>query len=271
MPPRVRIGIIGWNYPEWRGTVYAEKAKPAEFLPQYAERFPIVEAASAAYGMPRTEVVARWARETPPEFEMSIKVPGWILRKKPGDPDLRRVLDLFLERLAPLVDAGKLGALVAQFHPTFRFDTQRERLAAFLSALPAGPRWAIELRHASWWRPETYRMLEDAGATLVWSALEAGFRTPPVVTSHAIYARLFGDRDLEAPFGVKRRDARSELAIWAERFATAAPGVERIDVLVSKYLEGYAPGTAETLAELMGVELRPDARAPPRPRQTTLL
>lgn len=54
----LRVGVIGWNYPEWRGKAYAPRAKPAEFLAQYAARFPIVEAASSYYGMPKTEVVA---------------------------------------------------------------------------------------------------------------------------------------------------------------------------------------------------------------------
>lgn len=267
--PRIRIGVIGWNYPEWRGSVYDEKAKPAEFLAQYAQRFPIVEAASAFYGMPKTASVARWASDTPEGFQVALKIPEWILKKKTHDPDLPRALDVLLEHLAPLRDAGKLAALVAQFPPSYGFGRRADDLRAFLAALPPGSPWAIELRHASWWRPETYRMLEDAGATLAWSALAEGFRTPPVVTSHALYLRLFGDRELAPPFGRKRRDARSELAIWAERIEAAAPQVERIDVLVSKYLEGYAPGTADALAEMLGVPLLP-ADAAPRSRQTRL-
>jgi uncharacterized protein YecE (DUF72 family) len=40
---RERVGIVGWNYPEWRGTVYAPGVKPPEFLREYAKMFPIVE------------------------------------------------------------------------------------------------------------------------------------------------------------------------------------------------------------------------------------
>lgn len=269
MPPRVRIGIVGWNYPEWRGLVYTSGAKPAELLQQYAMRFPIVEAASSYYGMPKTEVVATWAAQTPSDFEISLKVPDWILKKKPDDPDLPRVLDVFMAHMAALRDVGKLGTIVAQFSPFFKREKKADELAGFVAALPKGPRWAVELRDASWWHDDTYRLLRDAGVTLVWSALGEGFRTPPVATTSSLYLRLFGDRELEEPFNKKRRDAREELAHWVERIQKPPPGVERIDVLVSKYLEGYAPGTAETLAQMLGIPLRAPTTAP-RSGQTTL-
>lgn len=270
MTARIRIGTIGWNYPEWRGNLYAAKAKPADFLAQYADHFPIVEAASSYYGMPKTASVETWAAKTPDDFEVSLKVPDWILKKDPRDADVARALGVLLEHLEPLKAAGKLGALVAQFPPGFRFEKRHDDLAAFVAALPAGPRWAIELRDASWWRDETYRLLQGSGVTLVWSALAGGFRTPPVATTPALYLRLFGDRELEPPHDAKRRDAGAELAAWAERIAKALPEAERVDVLVSKYLEGYAPGTARTVAEMLDVPLRarPDG---PRVRQTTLL
>lgn len=263
----IRVGIIGWNYPEWKGLVYPPNAKPGDFLRHYAQRFRVVEAATSQYGMPKTEVVARWAAETPDDFEMSLKVPDWIVRTKPSDPDLPRAMGVLLAHMAPLQEAGKLGALVAQFHPSYRFEKKAAELAAFVAKLPEGPRWAVELRHASWWRDETYRLLADAGVTLVWSALGGDARTPPVATTDRLYLRLFGERDLEEPYDRKRRDARAELEHWADAIRTAAPAVMRVEVMVSKYLEGYAPGTAETMAEILGVPLR----APVTRGQTTLM
>lgn len=270
MAPRIRVGIIGWNYPEWRGLVYAPRAKPSDFLAQYAARFPLVEAASSSYGMPRTAVVERWARETPDDFEMSLKVPGWILQKPPREPDLPRALGVLLDHLAPLRDAGKLGALVAQFHPGYTREKHAEDLAAFVEALPAGPRWAVELRHPSWWTEETYRLLDRAGVTLVWSALADGFRTPPVATTGSLYLRLFGDRSLEPPYAEVRRDATEELEHWVERIGVAAATVDRVDVLASKYLEGHAPATAAKLEAMLGLAppAPPRALGPPKGQST---
>lgn len=271
--PRVRIGIVGWNYPEWKGLVYTKDAKPPDFLRQYAERFPTVEAASTAYGMPKKESVAAWAEAVPAGFELSVKVPDWILEKKPDDPDQASAMATFLGRLAPLQEAGKLGVVVAQFHPRWSREKHAAELAAFVDALPEGPQWAVELRHASWWHDDTYATLCEAGVTLVWSALAPPFRTPPVVTTRRLYLRLFGDRELEPPFSTKRRDARAEIAHWVEQVRAAADKVDRVDVLFSKYLEGYAPGSAATFRELLDAALPGAAVDPPQTggaRQTTL-
>lgn len=265
----MRIGIVGWNYPEWKGLIYPEHAKPADFLKHYAERFPIVEAASSYYGMPKPEAAKSWDAATPAGFEMSLKLPDWMLSR--SGADLASAFETLLARLEPLRASGKLGALVAQFHPSFTREKKVDELAAFIGALPEGPRWAVELRHDSWWRDETYDLLRERGVTLVWSDL-GHLSTPPIVTSDALYLRLFGDRALEPPYDKKRRDAKETLALWAERVRDAGPKVERIDILVSKFLEGYAPASAETLSDLLGIP-RPEILAHggrPRSVQATL-
>lgn len=266
MAPQVRVGIVGWNYPEWRGIVYGPKTKPPEFLKEYATRYPIVEAASSYYGMPKTETVEGWAQAVPPGFEISLKVPDWILKKDPEDPDLARSLGVLMEHLAPLKTSGNLGTLVAQFAPTFTHEKRAGHLATFLGALPEGPRWAVELRHESWWRDDVYDLLRQKGVALVWSELADGFRTPPVATTDSLYLRLFGDRELEPPYANKRRDAKDTLAVWVDRIGKLPEGIRRVDVLVSKYLEGHAPETVKTLTDMLG--LKPNR---PTRGQTTLM
>lgn len=248
---KTRVGIVGWNYPEWRGLMLPADAKPPTFLEHYAKLFPAVEVASSFYRAPDEESTAKWAAQTPPGFVFSLKVPDWIT-KAPGDERASEGLASFVKKLSPLREAKKLGMLVAQFPATFRFEKREADLRKLVAALPPGARWAIELRHASWWRDETYRLLSDAGVTLVWSSIESG-RTPPVVTSDALYLRLFGDRELQPPYDRKRRDKREELAHWAARIQDEGGSAKSVDVLVSKFLEGYAPGSAATMCDLLGV------------------
>lgn len=272
MPARERVGIIGWNYPEWRDTVYPAGMKPTEFLRAYAKLFPIVEVASSFYRAPDAETVAGWAEATPPGFELSLKVPDWIV-KKPGDPAAAEGLASFAARLAPLKEERKLGALVAQFPATFKREKREADLRKLVAAMPKGRRWAVELRHDSWWHPDTYSTLSDAGVTLVWSSVEAG-RTPPVVTSDSLYLRLFLDRELQPPYGKKRRDKTDEIRYWADRIRDEGKPAKRVDVMMSKFLEGYAPGSAATMCGLLGLpapDLGPKAAVPEKgPRQTTL-
>ncbi len=94
----------------------------------------------------------RWAERTPAGFEFSVKLyqqfthPKIEAITKPNRADL----DAFRRGIDPLASAGKLGALLAQFPPSFK-DTpaSRDYLAELLAAL-AGYQVAVELRHRSW-------------------------------------------------------------------------------------------------------------------------
>lgn len=270
MPDPVRVGVIGWNYPEWRGLAYPPDAKADDLLPAYARLFPVVEVAASYYRAPDVDTLEAWARATPEGFTFSFKVPDWITRT-PDEEGGERKIQWFVERVEPIRRAGKLGALVAQFPPFFRREKKADALRTFVERLPPGHEWAVELRHASWWHEDTYRLLRDAGVTLVWNAIESG-RAPPVATTDRLYLRLFGDRSLEKPWDRKRRDAADELSYWVERIRDEGRKARQVDVLVSKYLEGYAPGSVATMCEMLGIR-EPDVgdrRGRHEARQTTL-
>lgn len=262
---RVRLGVIGWNYAEWKGLVYPADAHGDDFLRHYAERFPAVEVAASYYRFPPVTTVEGWAAQTPPGFVFHLKVPDWIT-KDPLAPEVPERLSWFVERVRPLREAGKLGTLVAQFPPHFRREKRHAALEAFVQMLPGEVPWAVELRHASWWRQDVYRLLESAGVTLVWSSIESG-RTPSVLTTDRAYLRLFGDRELQPPYDRKRRDRAEELQHWADAIKANGGTLREADVMLSKFLEGYAPGSAETLAEMLG--LPPLDVGDPRGRRET--
>ena len=175
----LRIGTSGWNYPSgkgtWNGVFYPpSRGRPKGFdeLAFYAEHFDTVEVNSTFYGQPRPEVCRGWAERTPPGFEFSVKLyqkfthprmfeervasalpedvrgQSSLLRMlaQPNDADL----DEFRRGIEPLASAGKLGALLAQFPPSFKdAPASRDYLAGLLRALTDYP-VAVELRHSSW-------------------------------------------------------------------------------------------------------------------------
>lgn len=175
----VHIGTSGWNYPSgqgtWNGIFYpATRSKrhgTAGFdeLRFYAEHFDTVEVNSTFYGQPRPEVTAGWAARTPSRFTFALKLyqkfthPKMFreaaLRTAPGSEgallDLlaevtRSDIDEFRAGIDPIARAGKLGALLAQFPPSFTSTPgARDYLAELLRLFGDYP-VAVELRHRSW-------------------------------------------------------------------------------------------------------------------------
>ena len=175
----VRIGTSGWSYPSgqgtWNGLLYpATRSKRTgthgfDELRFYAEHFDTVEVNSTFYGQPRAEVTSGWVTRTPPGFTFSLKLyqkfthPKMFreaaLKTAPGSDgallDLlaqvtRSDLDDFRRGIEPLARAGKLGAVLAQFPPSFTgTPASRDYLAQLLRLLGDYP-LAVELRHRSW-------------------------------------------------------------------------------------------------------------------------
>jgi uncharacterized protein YecE (DUF72 family) len=223
----LRIGTSGWSYPTgkgtWNGLFYpatrSKRAGTAGFdeLRFYAEHFDTVEVNSTFYGQPRAEVTRGWAERTPSGFEFSVKLyqkfthpkmfRAAALKAAPGSDGAlldflaqvtRSDIDDFRAGVDPLASAGKLGAVLAQFPPSFKASHQsREYLAQLLGALSDYP-VAVELRHKSWsdGLADTLALLNGAGAA--WVQIdEPKFRLSieqnylPNVTSF-YYLRLHG-------------------------------------------------------------------------------
>jgi uncharacterized protein YecE (DUF72 family) len=175
----LRIGTSGWNYPSgrgtWNGVFYPPpRRRPKGFdeLAFYAEHFNTVEVNSTFYGQPRADVTRAWAERTPEGFDFSVKLyqkfthPRMFKERVAGSlPDDVREdaavvemlaqpnaadLDEFRHGIDPLAASGKLGALLAQFPPSFK-DTpaSREYLTTLLQSLADYP-VAVELRHKTW-------------------------------------------------------------------------------------------------------------------------
>ena len=174
----LRIGTSGWNYPAgrgtWNGIFYPPsrgRAKGFDELSFYAEHFNTVEVNSTFYGQPREDVCRKWARRTPPGFEFSIKLYRKFTHPKMVDLEPATVFDIdeFKRGIDPIASAGKLGALLAQFPPSFKSDrASLDYLHSLLQAF-AGYELAVELRHKSWSDAfgETLSLLKTHGAAFV--------------------------------------------------------------------------------------------------------
>lgn len=214
MPRRrgtLRIGTSGWSYPHWRGVLYPEGAKAAEYLRLYARVFSTVELNASFYRMQRAETFRRQAEAVPEGFVFAVKAHRSITHEM----RLEGVETKWQEFVANAAGLGeKLGPVLLQFPPSFR--CRPDLLEAFLAGRPGGsgeaPRLAFEFRHASWFESGVLEMLRAHGAALVAADSSRYPQAPLEMTAAFAYLRFHGPAEL---FASSYSD--TQLREWARR------------------------------------------------------
>jgi uncharacterized protein YecE (DUF72 family) len=217
---KLRIGISGWRYPPWRGKFYPKDLPQREELHYASRQFQTIELNGSFYSLQRPESYSNWYRDTPRGFVFSVKAPRFITH-------VRRLRDIE-GPLANFFASGvlglreKLGPILWQFPPNFRFDA--DLFDAFLSSLPRDSRQAahmakhhdshvrhvsdtpvdrnrrlrhaVEIRHDSFVAPAFIRLLRRHGVGLVVADAASKWPRLQDVTAGFVYLRLHGDKEL---------------------------------------------------------------------------
>ena len=240
----MRVGCSGWNYKHWRERVYPAGLPPRRWLDYYARLFDTVEVNATFYRLPTRSAVANWVQQSPPGFVFTIKASRYLTHIK-RLTDLGRGLELFYDRIAPLVASPKLGPVLWQLPATFHRDDTR--LAAALAQLPDG-RHCFEFRHASWFVNEVYDLLSERGAALVIGDNPSRpFQTHELTADWTFVRFHYGSR------GRKGNYSQRELEEWAERIGAWR---QRGDVYVyfNNDWDGYAVKNGLLLKRLLSLQ-----------------
>lgn len=235
------MGCSGWQYRDWRGVLYPPGLAQREWLAEYARRFEVVEVNATHYRLPTRDAVARWVEQTPPAFTFSVKVSRYLthMRKLTG---VAAGMAMLLDRIEPMIAAGRAGPLLWQLPPWLRRDD--DRLAAALAELPAG-RHAFEFRHPSWFVDETWALLRAHGvAAVLADDARRPLPAPPRTADFAFVRLHFGAR------GRRGNYSRAELDAWAVRVAALAAGDDAFCFFNNDW-EGFAPRDARTLVRAL--------------------
>lgn len=135
----------GFSYDDWIGPFYPPGLPAREQLSFYAREFATAEINTTYYRVPEARLVAGWAARTPDGFTFSVKAHQGLTHER-EQPDFAS----FVEVLRPLVEAGKLAAVLAQFpysfHPTPANRDYLPRVRDGFGDLPT----VVEFRHAGW-------------------------------------------------------------------------------------------------------------------------
>lgn len=195
----------------------------------YGKQFSTVEINHSFYRMPTEPALLNWAKSVPQGFRFALKANQQITHIK-RLRNCQDTLKRFLEVASVLNDGDRLGPILVQLPPTFKFD--RPLLEDFLVLRPPAFLFAFEVRHPSWYTDETYAVLRQHETALCLSETEK--QTPPdVLTAGFTYARL----RLE-------NYTPKQLATWKKRFdAWLAQGID-VYAYCKHEDEGKAPAYA---------------------------
>jgi uncharacterized protein YecE (DUF72 family) len=257
---QIYLGTQGWSYKDWVGSLYPPDARPSQFLHFYAGEFDAVELDTTFYAIPRPAQVDSWRAATPDGFQFTAKTPKSITHDRhlvDADGDMAA----FLQVITRLDD--KLGAVLLQMPPDFTF-AEVGALESFLGHLPDDVRFAVEFRHRSWLRDETYEMLHEHGTAFTMIDLRYMPRVPEI-TADFVYVRWLGDRRQISHMDVTQIDRRPELDQWADVLEDASARAQRIYGFANNHYSGHSPADIRYLHQRLGI------RGSEGPRQGALL
>lgn len=249
------LGTSGWSYRDWIGPFYKKKEK--SMLKAYSKIFKTVEIDSTFYAYPSKGTVMGWVKYSPEDFVFTAKLPKLITHEKMlnleegVEEDLIRFCDLVRYVLLN----GKLGCLLIQLPPKYEFDP--DHLERFLRILPHEFKFAVEFRHLSWMRNETWKLLKKY--RIAYTIVDEPLLPPEVqVTSDFAYFRWHGRGT--RPWFNYRYNAK-ELKPWAPKVRKVANKVEKVYGYFNNHFHGYAVENCLQVLEMLGVLTPEQAKA----------
>jgi uncharacterized protein YecE (DUF72 family) len=254
----IRIGISGWRYGPWRGDFYPEKLTQKNELKFASRAVNSIEINGSFYALQSPDRYARWYADTPDDFVFSVKAPRFITHVRRLNDVEQPVANFFASGIFQL--KSKLGPILWQFPPSFRFDvekfehfltllphdmTQAKRCAACCDAKMEKPgyldlpktgrlRHAVEIRHESFKVPAFITLLRKYKVALVMADTAGKWPYIEDLTSDFVYLRLHGDKKLYA-------SGYSDKAIehWAQRIQAWSKGSQPADA--QRVIAGKGP------------------------------
>lgn len=233
----LRVGPAGWSYPDWEGTVYpAPAGRKFDRLAFLADYFDTIEINSSFYAPPKPEDAARWAERVcrNPRFRFTAKAWQKLTHKRaePRDLSLAADCDTMLRALAPIAEAGLLGAVLLQFPWSFRNAAENLDYLAQLFRLLKDLPLVLEVRHGSWDDADTLMLLKDWSVgfcNIDQPVIGASLRPSALVTARIGYFRLHG-RNYETWFKEEAgRDARYDYLYERSEISEIAGLIRKVE------------------------------------------
>jgi uncharacterized protein YecE (DUF72 family) len=254
---RILIGTSGYSYEDWVGPVYPPGTPKNAFLSLYAERFPIVELNFSYYAQPGSRAIQGMIDATPEGFLFALKAHRSMTHEigATWESDIQT----FRRGIEPLVERGRLAAILLQFPYSFAYTPEsRNRLSGLCDALKGLP-LAVEFRKSEWMQDRVFAGLRERGAALVSvdePALPKLLKPATEVTAEFSYVRFHGRNAANWWTGdnASRYDylyEPEELGEWVGRVKAILEKARTIMIFFNNHRRGMAVRNAMELRAIL--------------------
>lgn len=251
-----RIGISGWRYAPWRKNFYPEGLTQARELYFASRSVNSIEINGSFYALQTPERYQNWHDDTPDDFVFSVKAPRFITHIRRLKDVEHPVANFFASGVLQL--KKKLGPILWQFPPSFKFDA--ELFESFLQLLPSTAKEAatavqkyrddfenptrqgqrlrhcVEIRNKTFMEPAFMDLLRQFNVAFVVADSAGRFPYGEDMTSDFVYMRLHGDTEL-----YKSGYTDEALDRWFKRMQIWSRGSQPKD---AKLIAAYKPKEA---------------------------
>ena len=249
----VYFGTSGFSYKDWVGGFYPPGMPQREWLFYYSREFNTCEINSTFYAIPKLSTMESMVKRTGEGFLFSVKANQEMTHRR---EDNEEVFIAFHKMLEPLVEAGKLGCVLAQFPYSFRPGRHsREYLELFKERM-GELAIVIEFRNDEWLREEVFDWLRQnrLGFCCV-DEPPLPRLIPPLAeaTSRIAYVRFHGRNAAkwwQHEHAYERYDysySREELTEWLPRIRDLERASEKTFVFANNHWRGQAVDTIRQL------------------------
>jgi uncharacterized protein YecE (DUF72 family) len=284
----ILFGSSSWKYPGWKGTVYnnrypTQKAFNSNSLEEYSQLFPTVCADFALYDFPDPGQMRIIHDQTTDNFKLSLKVTDRItIKRYPSlprfgenagreNPDFLNI-NLFQESFLKPIEAlkKKRGVIIFEFS-TFHqpsgvsFKRFTELIDRFLSQLPKGYEYAVEIRNREFLTSEYLKLIashEVAHVLNNWTRMPsiieqiqlAGILTAPFSVARALlktgrtYEQAVG---LFQPYDRVKEELPDLRAGLVETIRNCLDQKKSLYAYVNNRAEGNSPKTIEGILDML--------------------
>ncbi len=270
----VIVGLAGWGDHD---RLYTKSNRSKSRLKEYSEHFQVVEVDSSFYAIQNSKQYEKWISDTPGDFGFIIKAYQELTghdRNSSNVYDKKAVFSTFINSISPVLESGKLVAVLFQFPPWFACTQENVKVLRSVKEIMDPIPVALEFRNQSWFTEEMRQktldfMKQEGWIHSICDEPQAGMGSVPTVlkptTEDITIVRMHGRNEAGWNSGGQSnwREVRylynystQELLDWKINFGKLEEQTQRIYTIFNNNSGGHAAANAKQLMELLGMKTK---------------